>query len=338
MNPPNFRKVLLVWAGVSLLVALSLIGSLYLQKRVAFFVMLNGINLISFALVLVFREQIQHFCASLQDNYKNIALTMPSGELYYRHDTVLGASIIAAALLFAVYSIWLAIGHVDAYKQLIREDGAVEYASAFCWFLAAFFLLLSSVRHAPWKKSRIHRVLPLFLLSLFFIVCGGEEISWGQRIFHFRTPHAIESLNVQQEANLHDIGSISIFSNAFFLLTLIFFLYFPYLTGKNAKLRSLALYFFFPLPHRRAVQVYVIGLAAWLAVGIRFGTLGFHPYSFYDAHYYTQMDDEIFELFAAYSFLAFSLMRSVLSICVETRSIPSDSRQFQLGRHVAHRI
>ena len=39
--------------------------------------------------------------------------------------------------------------------------------------------------------------------------------------------------------------------------------------------------------------------------------MGFHPFSFYAQEYYTQMDDEIFELFAAYSFFAFTIMDSV---------------------------
>ncbi len=51
---------------------------------------------------------------------------------------------------------------------------------------------------------------------------------------------------------------------------------------------------------------YLIGLLTWIIIGVRFGTLGFHPFSLWG--YYTQMDDEIFELFAAYSFFSFSFL------------------------------
>ncbi len=39
--------------------------------------------------------------------------------------------------------------------------------------------------------------------------------------------------------------------------------------------------------------------------------MSFHPFSFYAQKYYTQMDDEIFEFFAAYSFFVFSIMSGV---------------------------
>ena len=39
---------------------------------------------------------------------------------------------------------------------------------------------------------------------------------------------------------------------------------------------------------------------------IFFGTLGFYPFSLWG--YYTQMDDEIFECLAAFSYLSFSIL------------------------------
>ncbi len=35
-------------------------------------------------------------------------------------------------------------------------------------------------------------------------MCFGEEISWGQRILEFDTPEALQSVNVQNEVNLHN--------------------------------------------------------------------------------------------------------------------------------------
>jgi hypothetical protein len=298
MTPFNFRKILIAWSLGSILLILLLIVSLHYNLKVAFFAMLNGMNIFSYALVFVFRKNIQDGYASLRNDYDHTALAKSSVRLLYRHGVILGLSIVVLALLFGIYAMGLAIGHVDAYFHLIREDGPVENASALFWFLAAFFLLISSPRRFPWKKSGPLQSLPYLLMLLFCVVCGGEEISWGQRILGFKTPELMTAINLQNETNVHNIGSISVFSNVFFLLTLIFFLYLPYIIRKHDQLRGLMLYFFLSPPHRRAVQAYIIGLAVWLVIGIRFGTLGFHPYSFYAANYYTQMDDEIFELYA----------------------------------------
>ncbi len=44
--------------------------------------------------------------------------------------------------------------------------------------------------------------------ALLFLVVGGEEISWGQRIIGMQTPDALKELNVQKETNLHNIDGI----------------------------------------------------------------------------------------------------------------------------------
>jgi hypothetical protein len=44
-------------------------------------------------------------------------------------------------------------------------------------------------------------------LTLVCIYFAGEEISWGQKIFHWETPTFIGALNDQNETNLHNISS-----------------------------------------------------------------------------------------------------------------------------------
>ena len=170
---------------------------------------------------------------------------------------------------------------------------------------------LNAFKEITLKKNYNFHLLPYIILIIFFIVCAGEEITWGQRIFGIKSPEILKAINVQNETTLHNIGSISIFSNAFFLLTLIFFLFIPFLKWKFFKLENFLNFYSFPTPNRFVVYVFLVSLFIWLFIGIRFGTLGFHPFSFYAQKYYTQMDDEIFELFAAYSFFAFSIMSGV---------------------------
>lgn len=41
-----------------------------------------------------------------------------------------------------------------------------------------------------------------------FFVVAGEEISWGQRIFGFKTPENYAKMNTQHELTLHNYGPI----------------------------------------------------------------------------------------------------------------------------------
>lgn len=123
-----------------------------------------------------------------------------------------------------------------------REDSLVEYLSAFSYLVAAFALAIAA------KKAKDLRSMTLPIVLCFFcIVCLGEEVSWGQRIFNYNVA-SVERINVQGEFNLHNLEffqrtkqSISItkrFFNAQVIFRYIFFGYFlvlPLLCKYNSK-------------------------------------------------------------------------------------------------------
>ena len=84
---------------------------------------------------------------------------------------------------------------------LAREDGPYEYFEAAAYFLAAFALL-----HVV--AARGVRNLWVFGLAVLFFLVGGEEISWGQRVFAIGTPETMREINVQGETNLHNIEGL----------------------------------------------------------------------------------------------------------------------------------
>lgn len=203
--------------------------------------------------------------------------------------------------------------NVESYMLLIQEDGVLENGSATLWLLAAMA--------AAWGFSRNHsnaKRITVMGLILFFVFCGGEEISWGQRLLGFHGPQQLLDINKQQETNLHNIGSISVFSNVFFLLTIAFFIGIPTLANTSQRWSRLQkLQSLLPVVSADTKRVYLISFCMWLFVGLRFGTLGFHPISLWG--HYTQADDEFFEFFMAYSFFAFS----VLDLFCRTHSEPN---------------
>lgn len=123
-------------------------------------------------------------------------------------------------LLLLVAAYWLIYAVDPAWHQrwLRGEDHGVEWLTA-AGFATAALLTALAFRF----RARMDRWSRLYLagLALFFFVCFGEEISWGQRVFGFGTPAAINAINEQHEFNAHNLhldgfSPLAVFS---FLLT-----------------------------------------------------------------------------------------------------------------------
>ena len=109
-------------------------------------------------------------------------------------------AIALSALIFSIATV-LRVVSVDALRDFAREDGPVEYLGAVAYLVAGV-----AVMALAFARPRGRLILFFLGLGLFFV--GGEEISWGQRIFDFGTPESLESRNVQGETSLHNIDGI----------------------------------------------------------------------------------------------------------------------------------
>ena len=98
--------------------------------------------------------------------------------------------------------------HPSLYFRLFDEDGPVEWLQAICFALAALMGFLIARHH--WRAGQ--RAVGAFfvLLGLCCVFLAGEEISWGQRVFDFGTPSALEDVNMQGEANVHNVGLVRV--------------------------------------------------------------------------------------------------------------------------------
>jgi glucan phosphoethanolaminetransferase (alkaline phosphatase superfamily) len=151
---------------------------------------------------------------------------------------------------------------------LAREDGPYEDFEAAAYFLSAFLLLrVASARGA--------RNLWVLGLAVLFFLVGGEEISWGQRIFAVGTPETMRSINVQGETNLHNIEGLHQVVRALSLLILwILFVAIPVgtLFRPTAKLiRVLAL----PIANR-GYALAIVGATAFMVLPRMLGHIDFH--------------------------------------------------------------
>jgi hypothetical protein len=96
----------------------------------------------------------------------------------------------------------------EVIDRWVAEDQILEYLSSVYLFVASGAFTAAFFR----SKARFNIKDPFWIrrmvflgLALLFFVAGGEEISWGQRIFGIETPEALEEHNVQKELTLHNL-------------------------------------------------------------------------------------------------------------------------------------
>jgi hypothetical protein len=117
---------------------------------------------------------------------------------------------IAASAAFIAGGYSLVLAPIAVGRDLLREDGPIEQATAifffvtFCCFLGAW--RLRAAEPEPGGAPGGRRIFFL-LLALLMFLCAGEEISWGQRIFGWQTPAPWAAHNAQSETNLHNLTS-----------------------------------------------------------------------------------------------------------------------------------
>jgi glucan phosphoethanolaminetransferase (alkaline phosphatase superfamily) len=116
-----------------------------------------------------------------------------------------------ATVVLASIEMWFF--HQRLLGRLVREDGPLENAEAVSYFASSFLLFYLVI------AKRVRNIWVAGVALLFFLV-GGEEISWGQRIFSVATPEALRAVNVQGETNIHNVEGINGSVRALSLLVL----------------------------------------------------------------------------------------------------------------------
>ena len=119
-------------------------------------------------------------------------------------------AIIIATYLILFAEFTLLLYSVDTVAWLGHEDGPIENAGALSFLLAGVVFLVTAYRSSGLHRQcgTNHNESPLALLALgaLCLVCFGEEISWGQRLFDYSVPAWLEGINRQGEWNLHNLA------------------------------------------------------------------------------------------------------------------------------------
>lgn len=164
-------------------------------------------------------------------------------------------------------------------RELLREDGPVEQATASLFLLASFtFFLTWRLRsHQPTRPT--DRPIYILVLAALMFICMGEEISWGQRIFGWETPQKWIEQNAQAETNLHNLSlieggvrdprtqkflrSLTNANRLFALFWLTFFVAFPLLDRVSAHARDAFRTLGLPVPSPWFGALFLLNQAAF---------------------------------------------------------------------------
>ena len=118
--------------------------------------------------------------------------------------------------------------------RLGDEDHLFEWMTSICFLLASFISL-----YMFFPK----RNLLFLLMAAAFFIGFGEEISWGQRIFGFKTPESLYAINMQKEFNFHNIATweinflFKLFTLAFGIILPLCVFHFPFCANLARKFR-----------------------------------------------------------------------------------------------------
>ena len=110
-------------------------------------------------------------------------------------------------IVFVIYTVLLKIYHPDFYRVLMwRENSIIEWLTFICYFIA--FVVSFSISITYYKSNQILFCLMYMVLTLGLLFIAGEEISWGQRLLHLKTPAFWAKYNDQNEITIHNIKGL----------------------------------------------------------------------------------------------------------------------------------
>ncbi|NTW02051.1 MAG: hypothetical protein HGA19_12305 [Oscillochloris sp.] len=130
------------------------------------------------------------------------------------------------------------------FNYLALEDGIIETIESLMYFISFGVTLAIAIKLSSYRST--YRNLLIFLAlggALVLLIMGGEEISWGQRLFHLETPEAFTG-NHQNEMNFHNFAT-NAFETVAYCLSMLWLLIIPFINDRTDffnKLRPVALF------------------------------------------------------------------------------------------------
>ena len=170
--------------------------------------------------------------------------------------------IVSFLIITVVIGIYFFYTNKDFYAYLVQEDGFFENLTSIFLFLSSFYLFYFFISNIKLKSIWWKMGIIIMIIGLFF--GAGEEISWGQRIFHIESSKFFNENNSQKETNLHNMIEDGvklnklIYSNLLSIIFSIYFLILPILWRKNNFIKKTINQFGIPIANNYQVIIFMI--------------------------------------------------------------------------------
>ena len=208
-------------------------------------------------------------------------------------------AILATPFVVAFIGLVTAAIGKGVYKWVVADDKIGETVQVVLYFTVLVLGLVVARRF--WKDGHTVIMSLYLLLCLGLVFLVGEELSWGQRIFHWATPASLERVNKQAESNLHNISSVE---NVFKWVQLLIGAYgtvFPVLFWRSRWLRRYRNTIAALVPHYALVPCFFL-LFIWRV----YRNLAEPPASF---HFVVSEYNEILEVILSIALLLFMVFQ-----------------------------
>ena len=112
-------------------------------------------------------------------------------------------------VVFALFAVAMSIDETQDYAfALVKEDALVDWLTWIPALVGGVLGIGLAMRERRRGKERMIWLFYLvFAIGLIFI--AGEETSWGQDLYHYRTPGFFERHNEQGDVTLHNLDGMN---------------------------------------------------------------------------------------------------------------------------------
>ncbi len=137
-------------------------------------------------------------------------------------------------------------------NSYVEEDGPIEWPTEIPLFIIFIACIVYLFKYA--RRKNVWFFLVYFFIGLLSFFVFGEEISWGQRIFNFKTSAYFAAHNTQDEDNIHNLIldgeklNKIIFTDVLIAGVIIYLIIFPWIYKRNQKFKTFIDKAALPLP------------------------------------------------------------------------------------------
>ena len=111
--------------------------------------------------------------------------------------------LVGTVAVLAVLAVAAKTSFRPVFRFVVSEDSVLEWLQFSFVFVSSMLFARLAIHLLRLQQYGYAALYAMLALATFFV--AGEEISWGQRVFGWGTPEALDAINHQGETNVHNI-------------------------------------------------------------------------------------------------------------------------------------